>query len=106
MEWRLLVLPREVSQTYLCGKKNRDTANNCCEKSAEAIVDGSNELAKEKNTSEVSQSIEGLNLNQVKVNECYPMKGRKQKISQDNSQGEDRSETESLPWSADLHGDN
>ena len=39
--------------------------------------------------------IEGLNLNQVKVNECYPMKGRMQKISYDNSQGKDRSETES-----------
>lgn len=39
--------------------------------------------------------IEGLNLNQVKVNECYPMKGRMQKISHDNSQGKDRSETES-----------
>jgi RNA-directed DNA polymerase len=31
----------------------------------------------------------------VKENECYPMKGRMQKISHDNSQGKDRSETES-----------
>ena len=44
--------------------------------------------------SEASQIIEGLNLNQVKVNECYPMKGRTQKISQDTSQVADRSETE------------
>ena len=42
-----------------------------------------------------SQFIEGLNLNQVKVNECYPMQGRTQKISQDTSQVYDRSETES-----------
>ncbi len=39
--------------------------------------------------------IEGLNLNQVKVHECYPMKGRKQKKSHDTSQGKDRWETES-----------
>ena len=62
---------------------NRNTANNRCEKSAEAIV------PKKKG------SREGLNLNQVKVNECYPMQGRMQKISYDNSQGKDRSETES-----------
>ena len=51
-------------------------------------------MKKKKNTDD-SQFIEGLNLNQVKVNECYPMKGRMQKISYDNSQGKDRSETES-----------
>ena len=60
---------------------NRNTANNCCEKSAEAIVP--------------KKSREGLYLNQVKVNECYPMKGRMQKISYNNLQGKDRSETES-----------
>ena len=31
----------------------------------------------------------------MNVNECYPMKGRKQKISNDNLQVKDRSETES-----------
>jgi RNA-directed DNA polymerase len=45
---------------------------------------------------EDSQFIEGLNLNQVKVNECYLMKGRKQKISQDTLQVADRSETERI----------
>jgi hypothetical protein len=43
MERRLLVLPREISQTYGC-KLFRSTDNNCCEKSAEAIVNESNEL--------------------------------------------------------------
>ena len=37
--------------------------NNCCEKSAEAIVDESNELIEVKKKSEDSQFIEGLNLN-------------------------------------------
>jgi len=36
--------------------------NNCCEKSAEAIVDESNELYEEKKNTEDSQFIEGLNL--------------------------------------------
>ena len=62
MEWRLLVLPREVSRTCGCDTI-RNTDNSSLEKSAEAIVDGGNELTKEKKTSEVSQSIEGLNLN-------------------------------------------
>ena len=39
----------------------RNTANNCREKSAEAIVDDRNEL-KKKGYSEVLQIIEGLNL--------------------------------------------
>ena len=72
----------------------RNTDNSCREKSAEAIVDDSNELKKKERYSEVSQIIEGLNLNEVKVNECYPMKGRKQKISQDTSHVANRSETE------------
>ena len=37
-----------LTDVFMWKKKNRHTANNCCEKSAEAIVDGSNELAKEK----------------------------------------------------------
>ena len=41
MERRLLVLPREVSQTYVYEWIFRITANNYCEKSAEAIVDAS-----------------------------------------------------------------
>ena len=48
MERRLLVLPREISQTYVYELIFRSTANNCCEKSAEAIVDKSNELIKKK----------------------------------------------------------
>jgi len=83
MERRLLVLPREISRTCVCGKKKvKSRDNSCREKSAEAIVPK-------------KKGREGLNLNQVKVNECYPVKGRMQKISYDNSQGKDRSETES-----------
>ena len=57
---KLLVLPREVSQT--CAS----TDNNRCEKSAEVIVDTDTSLVKGEKKQEVSPSIEGLNL--IKVN--------------------------------------
>ncbi len=62
MERRLLVLPREISQTYEYEIKIINTANNCCEKSAEAIVDGRNELINVNKIIRDSQFIEGLNL--------------------------------------------
>ena len=41
------------------------TANNCCEKSAEVIVEVDTSLKRSKKNQEVSQNIEGLNFTSV-----------------------------------------
>ena len=58
MEWRLLVLPREVSRTCGCDTI-RNTDNSSREKSAEAIVDDRNELKKKRDTQRTHKSLKG-----------------------------------------------